>query len=86
MNSDSPKPYVGSNILVWTYEEGKSGLDTLLHALRYLADQYSDKMTRDEAVVHFESRHLLMRKYYQLLNEMEDAFLRGGAFKSEANA
>jgi hypothetical protein len=56
---------------VRTYQEGFAALDVMHHAVQYLATQYRDSMTRDEAMAHFEARGLLFRREMALLDEME---------------
>lgn len=66
-----------SQFVIRSYKEGFAALDTLMRALRYLAKQYSDRMTRDEAVSHFNARGILIGRYNALLDEMELEYTYG---------
>jgi hypothetical protein len=54
-----------------TYDEGLAILDTLHHASKYLASQYSDLMTPEEATAHFQAREIIYKRNIALLDEME---------------
>ena len=63
-----------AEFVVRTYREGFAALDTLHHAVRYLASQYSDDMNREQAQAHFNARRLLFKREMALLDEMELAY------------
>ena len=60
-----------------SYAEGFAALDTLHHAVLYLKGQYSDAMSRSEAVAHFQARFLLFQREMALLDEMELEYFYG---------
>jgi hypothetical protein len=63
-----------AEIVIRTYGEGFAALGVMHHAVQYLSAQYSDSMTRDEAMAHFEARGILFLREMALLDEMELAY------------